>query len=206
MPTGYTAKIYEDKNVDFKDFVMDCSRAFGAFASLRDEPNAELPEKIQLNVEYYENIIKKSKKEIQRVNSLSDEEISSIIEQNRIEEIGRLKEAIENRKIIEKRYLKVLKEAQDWEPPSEDHYNLKEFMIEQLNTSIQSDCNYSYYEQLLKDLLNNKVESVDEYKNNAISKFEDDITFYTKRIHEDMSKNYDTNVWIKELRDSLKND
>ena len=49
MPTGYTVALYEGKDVTFEDFVMGCSRAFGALISLRDEPNAPIPEEFKVS-------------------------------------------------------------------------------------------------------------------------------------------------------------
>lgn len=38
MPTGYTAPIYEGKQITFPEFAMQCARAFGALIDMRDDP------------------------------------------------------------------------------------------------------------------------------------------------------------------------
>lgn len=203
MPTGYTAEIYEGKDVKFKDFAMDCARSFGAFASLRDTPEAELPESIQLDVSFYENIVEDSRKKIIDIENLSDEEISAIIKKDRSEKISDLEKEIENKKTIRKNYESMLKEAKSWNPPSKEHSNLKKFMIEQLETSIQYDCNVEAPEDELKRVSNSAPESVERYRKNVVSSAEDDIEFYTEKIHKMIAKNYDTNLWIKQLRESF---
>lgn len=40
MPTGYTASVQEGKVTEFRDFAMECARAFGALVMMRDELNA----------------------------------------------------------------------------------------------------------------------------------------------------------------------
>jgi len=205
MPTGYTAEIYEGKDVKFKDFAMDCARSFGAFASLRDTPEVELPESIQLDVSFYEKIIEDSRKKIVDMENLSDEEISAIIKKSRKERISGLEKEIEDKKTVLKKYESMLNEAKNWNPPSKEHFNLKEFMIEQLETSMRYDCNVEGPEGELKRVLNSAPQSVEEYRKNVASSAEDDIEYYTEKIHKSISKNYDTNLWIKQLRESFNN-
>jgi len=41
MPTGYTTDIYNGKDVSFRDFALNCARAFGACIMQRDDPADE---------------------------------------------------------------------------------------------------------------------------------------------------------------------
>ncbi len=48
MPTGYTQAIVDNPNLSFKSFVLQCSRAFGALVTMRDDDNnAPIPDEIK---------------------------------------------------------------------------------------------------------------------------------------------------------------
>lgn len=61
--TGYVHNMI-DKNQNFNEFALSCSRAFGALIQMRDDPiNADIPEEIKYDL-YHEEKIKSYSKEL----------------------------------------------------------------------------------------------------------------------------------------------
>lgn len=75
MPTGYTADLYDGKDVSFEGFALNCARAFGALVSLRDEPDAEIPDEFKVD-EYYVKKFEEAKEELEKAESMTDEEFA----------------------------------------------------------------------------------------------------------------------------------
>ena len=58
MPTGYTYYIENGNITTAKDFIMLCTRAFGALISMRDEPlSTPIPQEIKADTQYADNMI-----------------------------------------------------------------------------------------------------------------------------------------------------
>lgn len=199
MPTGFTSDIYEDKDVSFEDFTMNCARAFGALASLRDEPDAEIPEEFTV-ASYYPKKIVEAEEELEKLKQMTDEEIAVVVQKEYIKQKEYFTKELENRKALRERYEEMLRKVEAWQVPTKDHVSLKNFMIEQLNTSIDGDCSTRYYTSVLNDL---RVQSVEEYRINSEEKLKKDLEFYTKYINEEKERVENKNKWIKNLRESM---
>ena len=80
MPTGYTADLYDGKDVSFEDFTLNCARAFGALVSLRDEPDAEIPDEFKVD-EFYVKRFEKAKEELEKAKQITDEDFAAEAEE-----------------------------------------------------------------------------------------------------------------------------
>ena len=145
MPTGYTSDIGE-KNISFENFIMQCARAFGACIEMRDDPTDKpIPEEFKPS-EYHSKQNQKYQKELEQVKSLSKKACQGQAEKEYQNQIKEHEEIIQEKKNLREKYDTMLKKVRAWIPPSDDHIELKKFMIEQINTSIDFDCNLKYYE------------------------------------------------------------
>lgn len=201
MPTDYTAPIYEGKeDYTFEKFAMRCARSFGACVGLRDEPLdmvIDLDKHFQPS-DYYKKELERVEKEYKEfllnpptVDELS-KEYDEMVEKNKKEYLAR-KEENEQRKA---RYLDMLFEAHAWVPPTPDHCKLKEFMIEQLERSLNFDC--SNYEPV--------TESREEYIECRLStnRFTREIEHYRESYQREVEVCNERREWVKQLMDSLK--
>ncbi|MEX0596602.1 MAG: hypothetical protein WD512_08880, partial [Candidatus Paceibacterota bacterium] len=149
MPTGYTSEIYEGKNVNGKDFIMLCARAFGATVTMREEPlDKEIPE-FQPS-DYSLRGLKRAKAELDRYMNMTLKEAQIKLDEVYEEELQRYYDRIKEKNELEARYRKVLDEVKAWNPPTDDHVELKKYAINQIEESIKGDCNISYFKLPVK--------------------------------------------------------
>lgn len=74
MPTGYTASVQDGKITEFRDFAMQCARAFGATITMRDDPSdAPIPEAFEPE-NYNAKRLIEAQEEIARLNAMTDDE------------------------------------------------------------------------------------------------------------------------------------
>ncbi len=194
MPTGYTEGILDGTTKDFNQFAKHCSRAF--ITHLRDEPMDSEYKKREVS-DYHIKAIKKAKAELKKADSLSDEELI-IQEKNRL--IESKKYHLESKEKDELNKVKMdsfLEKAKAYVPPTENHQGIAKFMIEQLEKTIDFDCNSNNHVDELKTI-DSKIEKVnaDDIRSEMKVKATKHIAYHTKEheadvkpILEDLEKN-----------------
>ena len=194
MPTGYTSLIYENKNVSFKDFVLTCARAFGPCMHQRDDDMRDKPKLREPSIQYHLDAIKAAKK-----NSKPSKTAFNKYKKDKIEEY---KQHIQEKKQLKERYQLMLNQVQMWTPPTSDHDGLKEFMINQLNKSIEFDCSVDGSARDLDTYTNMTYEDyVAELKKSS----DWEIKYHTERLEEEKKHAEFANKWILALYDNLNN-
>ena len=197
MPTGYTLDLYDGKDITFEEFVLKCARAFGALISMRDEPiDAPIPERFEPS-DYHLKELEKAKKRLKEVKKWDEEKTEQEAERAYREALKEREEFIKKNKLIRKRYEDMLSKVQKWKPPTIEHVNLKQFMIQQLVESIEYDCFIPEMPQRL---------SGEEYKEQQIKKALSDIDYHEREYAEEVNRVYERNRWLLSLRESLKID
>lgn len=199
MPTGYTAAIYEEKDVEFRDFALKCARAFGPLWGLRDTPNAAIPESFDVP-DYYLARVEKAEKELVAARNLSLEDAARQAKDLYDERIEHARAGIERAERIRRNYEDMLAQVEAWVPPTEEHQELKNFMKEQLVDSIKADTDTSYYTKVLE---NSSIESAEEYKDMSIKIAEDSVVTYKRVLEEQIELAKFQNSWVSGLLDSL---
>lgn len=206
MPTGYTAKIYDGKDTNFVEFALECSRAFGAMISLRDEPDAEIPEAFEVNSHYADSIAR-DKNKIEEWKIASDAEL---LRRGILEKSESLREKYEyavKKEDLRKRYLNMITEVEAWTPPSDEHLTFKDFMIRQLKKSIDQDCRDRIDLEALKieteEKISNLKVNVEEYRAEGLAFAERNLQRSEERYSDEAERTSRNNKWNKELRDSL---
>lgn len=188
MPTGYTMKLL-DGEVSFKDFVMQCAHAF----TVHDEP---IPKRWKVG-SYHREEIAKAKKELRRVKGLSEkaceEEAKKCVRRATDEEREWQRKTL----AAKERLVAMESKVAQWVPPTDDHKELKKFMLEQLALTIDKDTNIA--EQPVETC------SGKEWQAKKLEALEDDLAYHTRELEEEKAKVAKLNRWIQALRKSLKN-
>ena len=197
MPTGYTLDLYDGKDITFEEFVLKCARAFGALIDMRDEPmDAPIPERFEPS-DYHLKELEKAKKRLEDVKEWNKEKAEQEAERAYQEALKKREEFVKKNNLIRKRYEDMLSKVQKWKPPTIEHVNLKQFMIQQLVESIEYDCFIPEMPQRL---------SGEEYKEQQIKKALSDIDYHEREYAEEVNRVYERNRWLLSLRESLKID
>lgn len=194
MPTGYTAKIKD--GISFKEFALDCARNFGACISMRDDPfDKPIPKEFKPS-SYYEEKIKKLKKELEIVQRLASREAENRANQEYLESVRCQKKRLQEKRELQRKYERMLVQAKNWKAPSSDHIQLKNFMIKQIEDSIDFDCGIGY--ENTPDLLTGQ-----EWLDKEIKRIKDDLEYHKKEDEKDKTRISERNLWIRQLRESL---
>ena len=195
MPTGYTADIYEGKNVSFRDFALKCARAFGACIEQRDDDANDKPKLIEKTKDNYH--IKKLE-EAKKWNKPTKAEFDDYVKK----QIAYCNEQNEKQLKLKASYQKMLDKVNDWNPPTKEHEGLKKFMISQLTESLDFDCGNDYYQ---RELNNIKQLTYNQYVKNMRASNKRDIEYHTNELKKDNERTDNRNAWISALYKSLDN-
>lgn len=198
MPTGYTADIQE--GISFEDFVMRCARAFGALISMReDSPDAEIKE-FKPN-SYNQDNIHELKKEQARVCEMSEEETSVEAKKEYQANIEKRKNAKKKDLEIQQKYNEMLEKVRRWDPPTKDHVNLKEFMIDQIEKSLEFDCYINNFDEYHPIPI---LQTGEEWKSKELLRINKSLLYHYKELKKEENRCNERNRWVKQLRDSLR--
>ena len=135
MPTGYTHDVQTGKVTEFKQFALNCARAFGALITMRDDPmDAPVPDKIEAS-SYSAQRFAESKERLAQLRLMTPEqaEIAAFNAHQEATEYAARRNAetdTENER-LDAMLTKVLA----WAPPTPEHVGVKDFMAEQLRIS-----------------------------------------------------------------------
>lgn len=197
MPTGYTALI--EKGQTFEDFALGCARAFGACVMQRDDPMGDKP-KLRQEGSYHENRILEASAELGAFQTMDQNQRVATGQELRTEAMASAQKYLNDKIVLKGKYEDMIRRAQAWNPPSPDHEQLKQFMIEQINSSIDFDCNISYaLEELDKKT---KMKPLDYY-NEKVKSLEWDVNYHTEQLEKDRERQNQANDWILKLYESL---
>ena len=194
MPTGYTANIPE--GISFEQFVWQCARGMGALIMMRDEPgDAPIPERFEPS-EYHNKKIAEAEVELSRLEGLTvDEAAKECSISHEKEETRKANRLAKNRQQIEA-YKLMLKKATNWQPPTKDHEGFKEFMVDQIQKSVDFDDDEKLYQP-------SEILKTEAWLTERIAKAKWDIEYHTKNHKEEIERTESRNYWLAELRNSL---
>lgn len=196
MASGHTYKIAQ--GMTFKEFALECARSF--LVECKEEGGSYLiPDEIPVPT-YHLDSIRDVEDKLKLVNSMA---LPEATEKARLEyEKDKLENQrnIQERKDLEKKYRDMLAKVQKWTPPSEEHINIKKFMIEQIEQSIKWDCSTDYYytQKNVKQLTGEAY--IQKEREVALDKLE----YHQKKYTKDVEMTNQRNRWVKLLKESLK--
>lgn len=200
MPSGYTQKVYEGKEITPEEYIWTCARAFGAFVLERDTPLSHEVKGEYEPSNFYLKQKQQAERELEEFKTKPLSELQAKLDKQYEERMQEAKKAIKEKMETKKRYIDMIEKVQAWEPPTEEHINLKEFSINQLKESMDFDCSTKYYEETLTK----PKPLASDWKEEMIAHLESNISRYEKSYQEEVERTEQRNNWIKELKDNLK--
>jgi hypothetical protein len=194
MPTGYTASVCDGEVTNFRTFALQCSRAFGAVMHQRDDPQDALPQEQPEEDSYYSKALTKAKAELRRLQELTPNEYVPAYNKYYLDAIKSARESREKAKLVKDRLRSMLEATHKWEPPTEDHQGLKEFMLEQIMHTIDFEWDGTPDpERELPEVWHAK----------QIEQATKDIAYYTENLAKSRKRISEANQWIRDLYKSL---
>lgn len=195
MPTGYTAPLYEGKDISFEEFALGCARAFGALVMMRDDPtDAPIPDEFEPS-NYYAQDLAAARERLAEVRAWTLKDArAALAKENAAIAAGNLERA-EKEAALLIRYEAMLAQAKAWEPPTPEHQGLKAFMVEQLESSIRFDTG-----PFTMPLRPNDPWA---YRDEEIAAAEKRITRSEQEDTKERKRAAERTRWIRDLRDSL---
>jgi hypothetical protein len=203
MSTGYTYEVAEGKVTQLPEFALRCARAIGYLVEMRDmSPDAEIPERVEPRTDYYRERLQENVKELASVVSWDAETAEEEARKANQRMLKGFLQSIRSQKDTKARYTNMLGQVEAWEPPTPEHEGLKEFMGEQLTSSIDHDCYY-----LKKDYLGDDVRpqpvSGEEYRQQKLETLSRSLQFDLEHLSNVEDRTESRNEWVSVLFESL---
>ena len=163
MPTGYTAYIENGSITTGKEFLKLCLREFGIAVDMRDEPlSVPVPAHFEPDgwyKDHYMNTVKKWKEN----ESLTFAEAKLRRQREHDKEIQSARRAIARMTEVNERYKQIRKQIEAWTPPTEDYNGIKQFAIDQIEKSMNTEDQFDYYQKIIDEPFDDSDEAVREY-------------------------------------------
>lgn len=196
MPTGYTHAVQDGSITELKDFALQCARAFGALILMRDEPNdAEIPDEFQPS-DYNKKALDAVITELETLGRMTPAECDAAALNAFNSQVAARNDRIIERQDQSSRYAAMRSKVGSWVPPTPDHVELRDFMLDQLDQSIRFDCiGYEEPEPVLQ--------TGDEWVATEKARIERAIRRHATEHEKELERTAQRNAWIKALRQSL---
>lgn len=203
MPTGYTAGILDGTITTFPQFAKLCMRAFGATIHLRDE-SLDTEYEPRVPSDYHSKEIERLKQSIIDYQNLSDAEITEA-KNNKLEDSKQYHlEAIEKAKKAKLDINKILSKVHKWQPPTQDHVGIKEFMIDQLEKTIAFDCKTDYEDKQLIEIENELLNiKPSEIRKQIIEQAAKDLVYHNTENLKEIQRCEQSNKWVTDFLRSI---
>jgi hypothetical protein len=194
MPTGYTSRLYDGEEQSFADFAMECARAFGALVELRDEPSAPIPEKFE-PYPWHERELGKAQVRMREIRGWTPAKADFEARREYDRELADWEKALAESKARFSRYTAMLEQVRAWTPPTSEHEEMKRFMTDQLQKSIDFDTGHEPDRP--------ELEPGPEFARESLAQAERDVAYHAKYMAEDIERAQGRTAWVQALRESL---
>lgn len=191
MTTGYTQSVEEAKITTLKDFVLLCSRAFGARITERDSKLTTDWKPYKADTSYHEKSLKAAKAKLEEVQRTKGWAI--LTRKYNENALASWKKAQAENVKTTARLQAMLEQVEGWEPPSEDHKGLKKFMVEQLTSSIDH-----VYDSPKPAKL-----TASAFKAATLKSARWEVDYHTKGMAEEIQRTNERNLWMERLLRSI---
>lgn len=196
MPTGYTHTLIQEEEISFEKFALICARAFGACIDMRDDPmDKDIPDEFQVS-DFHDKEIIKYEDMFNVLTSMPEHIRERECEKKYNSDMERYKESLEGLNTQRIRYQNMRAKVKEWIPPTYEHINLKDFMLEQINSSLKFDCSYMPDEP--------KRMSTKEWYEKEIESVLCNLKYHREQKEGEQQWVDSRNKWLKELRVSIK--
>lgn len=203
MPTGYTKGILDGSITSFSQFAQLCMRAFDATIHMRDS-HVGADWEPRIPSEYHKNEIDKANMIIQDCLGMTDKLILRKERRRLKEEKKRHEDYICTANEQRQRLNEMLSSVKGWEPPTTEHVGIKNFMIEQINSTIDFDCDTKYHKDQIA-MIDTKLSSICPSKVRAelMQKAQKDIAYHQQEYAKEIERCESANKWVADLIKSL---
>jgi hypothetical protein len=192
MPTGYTADVTDETTL--AEFAMKCARALGALVTMREDPaDAPIPEKFEPS-DYHIEELKKAEGKLAELRSMTLEQATVLCAADHKAAMVEWKKRRAEDLALRERYERLRGLVRKWKAPTADHEGFKEFMDEQLASSIKFDCHDSGEPkpQAPRDWLEAKIKNA-----------EWSVSYHREEGAKEVDRARTRSEWVKRLRESL---
>jgi hypothetical protein len=196
MPTGYTAAV--QAGCSFEEFVWRAARGMVANWRLRDD-SMDTPIPRYEPFSYYAKKLEEAKEKLVWIMNLSPEEIAAACAKEKEKIISNYSEMNKSKDEDRKKYQAMLDKVEAWVPPTPDHVRFKEFMREQLVSTIGADC--SPCKLIMTDFL--EYDDPMKWWKRAVERAEKDVAYHQKEYENDVRSAEESNRWNDALRKSV---
>ena len=205
MPTGYTAGILDGKVNTFEEFATVCTRAFGATIHMRDNP-MDSPYEPRTPSDYHTNSIQSKRERLEEIESMSDEKIVEDFNTQLGEDLKYHQTKMEEDKRNLEKLNSMLESAKSWVPPTEDHQPFRNFMIEQIESTIKVDGDPSYHVNKMVGIKKQMEEGINpkEYREETIQEIKSQISYHETEYQKELVRCKDSNDWMEKFFESIK--
>jgi hypothetical protein len=206
MPTGYTAGIIDGEITTFEQFATQCSRAFGATIHMRDNP-MDSPYEPRTPSDYYKNSIQSKRERLEEIESMSDEKIVEDFNAQLEADLEYHRTKLEADKRNLEKLNSMLESAKSWVPPTEDHQSFRDFMIEQIESTIKVDGDPSYHGNKIVEIKKKMEEGINpkEHREETIQEIKSQISYHETEYQKELVRCKDSNEWMEKFFESIKN-
>lgn len=196
MPTGYTAGIATGEIDTFHDFALTCARNFGALIHMRDDAHG-LDIRPDTVGTYHAERIAETKAEIVRLGALTKNEWQVEADAEHAKTVNDRAESALRQAAQAQRYRNMSAKVRAWTPPTADHENMKKFMLDQIEQSLNFDCGGDTM------VATSAPQSGEQWYWARISSLSSSIAYHEKALREETERVNRNNLWVSQLRDSL---
>ena len=205
MPTGYTAGIIDGEITTFEQFATQCTRAFGATIHMRDNP-MDSPYEPRTPSDYHTNSIQSKRERLEEIESMSDEKIVEDFNTQLEEDLKYHQTKMEEDKRNLEKLNSMLESAKSWIPPTEDHQPFRNFMIEQIESTIKVDGDPSYHVNKIVGIKKQMEEGINpkEYREETIQEIKGQISYHETEYQKELVRCKDSNDWMDKFFESIK--
>ncbi len=197
MATGYTYNVVEGKTTEFKDFLLQCARAFGPCILQRDDDLKE-PPKLSEDDNYHLELWEEAKNNLKSAEFQTLEQFTQMEKWKIKDRHNYLVENNKEKQIQKDRLEKMLESVRAWIPPSTDYENLKVFMIEQLEDIMKYDGNVKPVPEINYDI------DYAQLREEKIRYLKRDVEYHHNKHLEEVENVKRQNEWITKLYESIK--
>lgn len=203
MPTGYTSYIEDGEITTGKDFLKLCTRAFGVAVDLKDEPlSVPTPEFIEPD-RYYEDKYNEALEKLKSFINMSKEDIKKEMKEKHDKDIEYYKRYLDKANSRNKKYEKVRKEVEDWNPPTPEHVSLKKFALEQIDMCMESQTTIDSYAHRIKKEFDDSDEAVEKYIKTTIDNHRGNVDWRLEEWIKALKSVKEKNEWMRQFLNSL---
>jgi len=205
MPTGYTYGIIDGTTKTFQDFAKQCMRNFGACMHMRDE-DSDKPYEPRTPSDYHTKELQSAKEKLEQAEKMTDGELIDMRKKELKESKKYYLEGIKKTKDARKKLDDFLLKAKAFEAPTEDHKGIKDFMIQQLEVTIDYDGSSKHQDESLSEV-ETELNNIDanDIRFTLMEEAHKDIAYHLKEHKEELKRCADSNKWIEDFVASLNN-